>query len=278
MIPSNRSIRDILAVDVHAHYGPYKNSKNELVNTFMTEDAPFVSRCAEQANTRYMVVSPMAAFMPRGEKNDTVTANEDAVKVVDRTERFLQWVVIDPRKERTYEQAIQMLALPKCVGIKIHPEEHVYPILEHGRPLFEFAAERQAVVLAHSGEVNSLPADMLTLANDYPEMNLILAHLGNGDGDPTLQVRAIEASKHGNVYTDTSSGMSLMPNIIEWAVSEIGADRILYGSDVTCYFPPMMRARIDHASIGDNQKLKILRDNAVALLGLNMDDFGEIEA
>ena len=90
MIPSNRSIRDILAVDVHAHYGPYKNSKNELVNTFMTEDAPFVSRCAEQANTRYMVVSPMAAFMPRGEKNDTVTANEDAVKVVDRTERFCE--------------------------------------------------------------------------------------------------------------------------------------------------------------------------------------------
>ena len=273
MLENIRSIQDIPSVDVHAHYGPYKNAKHELINSFMTRDASFVARCAEQANTRYMVVSPMAAFMPRGEKNDTIRANEDAVRVVEQTERFLQWVVIDPRKKQTYEQAAEMLALPKCVGIKIHPEEHVYPILEHGRHLFEFAAEHKAVVLAHSGEGNSLPADMVVLANDYPEMNLILAHLGNGDGDPTLQVRAIQSSRHGNVYTDTSSGMSLLPNIIEWAVGEIGDDRILYGSDVTCYFPPMMRARIDHAHISDEQKRHILCDNAVTLLGLNQADF-----
>ena len=68
--------------------------------------------------------------------------------------------------------------------------------------------------------------------------------------------------------------MSMLPNLIEWAVGEVGADRILYGSDVSCYFPPMQRARIDHAHIRDDEKLKILRDNAVTLLGLNMDDFG----
>jgi predicted TIM-barrel fold metal-dependent hydrolase len=270
----NDSIRNVQAVDVHAHYGPYSNSPSDLINTFMTANAEFVARCAEQANTRYMVVSPMAAFMPRGDKNDTVAANEDAVQVVECTERFLQWVVIDPRKEQTYKQAQRMLALPKCVGIKIHPEEHVYPIVEHGRTVFEFAAAHKAVVLAHSGEFNSLPADMVKLANDYPEMSLILAHLGNGEGDPSRQVRAIQGSRHGNVYADTSSGMSMLPNLIEWAVGEVGADRILYGSDVSCYFPPMQRARIDHAHIRDDEKLKILRDNAVTLLGLNMDDFG----
>lgn len=273
MTASIDAIRSVQAIDVHAHYGPYLNSPYDLVNRFMTQDAAYVARCAEEANTRYMVVSPMAAFMPRGQNNDAVAANEDAVEVVARTERFLQWVVIDPRKEETYDQARRMLELPKCVGIKIHPEEHVYPVLEYGRRIFEFAAERKAVVLAHSGEPNSLPADLVTCANDFPETSLILAHLGNGEGDPSRQVRAIQSSRNGNVYTDTSSGMSAVPDLIEWAVGEIGADRILYGSDITCHFPPMLRARIDHAFIPEEAKIKILRDNAVALLGLDPGDF-----
>ena len=71
----------------------------------------------------------------------------------------------------------------------------MYPIVEHGREIFEFAARCQALVLAHSGQPYSLPKDFIPLANDFPEMSLILAHLGNGPDplspDPSLQVRAI---------------------------------------------------------------------------------------
>jgi hypothetical protein len=82
---------------VHGYYGPYENSDCDLINTFMTAEAKFVAQCAEQVNTRHMVVSPVAAFMRRGEQNDTVATHEDAVRAVGRTGRFLQWVVIDPR-------------------------------------------------------------------------------------------------------------------------------------------------------------------------------------
>ena len=51
-----------------------------------------------------------------------------------------------------------MLAQPQCVGIKIHPEEHGYPIREHARAIFEFAARYHTVVLTHSSEQNSLAA------------------------------------------------------------------------------------------------------------------------
>ena len=103
---------------MHAYYGPYENSDCDLINTFMTAEAKFVAQCAEQVNTRYMVVSPVAAFMRRGEQNDTVATHEDAVRAVGRTDRFLQWVVIDPRKEQTYDQAGQMLALPGASASK----------------------------------------------------------------------------------------------------------------------------------------------------------------
>jgi len=199
---------------------------------------------------------------------DPVAGNFNAARVVAETEGLRQWVVVDPTKPRTYEQAEEMLKLPRCVGIKIHPEEHGYPIREHGRAIFEFAARHRAVVLAHSSEHNSLAADFLPFADAFPEMKLILAHIGCGwDGDLTHQVRALEKCKHGNLFADTSSARSITPNLIEWAVRMVGADRVLYGTDSPLYFAPMQRARIDHADLSDQDKRLILCDNAIRLLG-----------
>jgi hypothetical protein len=162
-----------------------------------------------------------------------------------------------------------MLHLPHCVGIKIHPEEHCYPVREFGDDIFSFAAARRAVVLSHSGERNSLPADLAVFADRFPEVRLILAHLGCGwDDRLDHQVRAIQASRHGNIYCDTSSARSVMPALIEWAVTEIGAGRILYGTDSPLYSAAMQRARIDSAELSDADKQVILRDNAYRLLRL----------
>jgi len=98
---------------------------------------------------------------------------------------------------------------------------------------------------------------------------LILAHIGCSSGaDRTLQVRAIQQSRHGNICADTSSGSSIIPGLLEWAVNEAGADRVLFGTDTRLYWTAMYRARIDHADLGEEDKRKILRENAVALLGI----------
>src|SRR6185369_6163596 len=101
--------------------------------------------------------------------------------------------------------------------------------------LFSFFEDVDAPVMTHSGCPNSMPADFVPFANDHPTVHLLLAHLGNGAGDgqqrPDLQVRAIQAARHGNLWVDTSSARSVLPGLIEWAVKEIGAERILFGSD-----------------------------------------------
>jgi hypothetical protein len=258
----------IQAIDVHAHYGKYERGKGDIINDFMSGDAELVVRRARQANIRWTVVSPLEGLLPRRGGNP-VAGNLDAARTVAAIDGLLQWVVIDPLKPETYRQAEEMLRLPKCVGIKIHPEEHGYPIREHGSALFELAARHRSVVLAHSSEQNSLAADYVTFANRYPEMRLLIAHLGCGwDGDLTHQVRAIQQNKHGNLYTDTSSARSITPRLIEWAVAEIGADRILFGSDTPLYFTAMQRTRIDQADLSDHDKRLILRDNALRLLRL----------
>ena len=136
--------------------------------------------------------------------------------------------------------------------------------------LFGFAAKHSAVMISHSGEEQSIPEDFVPFANAFPEVRLILAHLGcTWDGDPSHQVRAIQACRHDNVFVDTSSARNIIPGLIEWAVQEIGSGKILYGTDSPLYFVPMQRVRIDRSGISAADKQKILHDNAASLLGLN---------
>ncbi len=258
----------VQAIDVHGHYGAYRSDKKPPMDEFCSADAATVVARARHAQICLTIVSPFLALMPRGQ-GDAVAGNEEARRIVGETEGLMQWVVVNPLAPKTFDQAAEMLALPQCAGIKIHPEEHRYAISEYGQQIFEFAAEHNAVVVTHSGEPNSMPEDYTPFVNDFPEATLILAHLGFGwDDDPTHQVRVLQASRHGNVYIDTSSGMSLTPRLIEWAVGEVGAERLLYGSDTPCYFAPMQRARIDHAEISTPEKRLILRDNAIGLFQL----------
>jgi hypothetical protein len=227
-------------------------------------------RRARDVNIVLTIVSPLSALLPRFH-GDAVAGNTEAARVVSQTPGLKQYVVIDPRRAETYVQAKAMLAQPQCAGIKIHPEEHGYPIREHAQVIFEFAARHRAVVLTHSSEQNSLAADFIPWADAFPEMRLILAHIGCGwDGDLTHQVRAIQQSRHGNVYADTSSARSIVPGLIEWAVREVGAERVLFGTDTPLYHTAMQRARIEQADLPDEAKRLILRDNAVRLFGLSI--------
>lgn len=255
----------IQAIDVHGHYGEYSNAAHPLANEFRSGDLNLVARRAAQARTELTVVSPLKALMPRG-RSDVERGNEDAARRVPEYPSLRFYVVVDPLREQTFRQAECMLQQPQCVGIKIHPEEHLYSIREHGRVIFEFAQKHDAVILTHSGEERSLPGDFVPCADDFPEVKLILAHLGCGfDGDPSHQVRAIQKTKSENVFVDTSSAQSITPNLIEWAVGEIGAEKVLYGTDTPLYCASMQRTRIDEAEISSEARRLILRENALRL-------------
>ncbi len=136
----------IQAIDVHGHLAKSERGGEDLVNEFMTGDGNVVVRRARRANIALTIVSPLEALLPRGHGN-AAGGNRNAARICAETPGLLQYVVIDPRQAETYTQAAEMLELPTCVGIKIHPEEHIYPIQEYGDAIFEFAARHKAVVL-----------------------------------------------------------------------------------------------------------------------------------
>lgn len=170
------------------------------------------------------------------------------------TDWVYQWVVIDPRQEKTYAQAEQMLGHPKVLGIKIHPSYHGYDLLDHGDSLFAFAEKHEAVVLMHPQHIPDMPR----FADKYPGMKLIIAHLGSED-----HVEAVAAAKHGNIYLDSSAGGASLNNVIEYAVSRIGSEKILFGTDT--YACSYSYPRIALADLTMEDKENILWKNALLL-------------
>ena len=97
----------------------------------------------------------------------------------------------------------------------------------------------------------------------YPNITFIIAHTG---ASYALARRVIKLAKEfDNVvleitYTTTGRGM------IEFLVNEVGADRILYGSDLPMRDPTPQLAWVCYAKIPVEDKKKILAENIKRIL------------
>ena len=86
-------------------------------------------------------------------------------------------------------------------------------------------------------------------------LNSLIAHLGG--------INQVRQAKYGNIYIDTSGSSSNMNNVIEEAVKVAGSEKILFGTDTySCAF---QRGRIEYARIPFEDKVNILRNNALRL-------------
>ena len=259
-------IRAIPAIDIHSHFGEWeRDAAREPGRELIAGGRADLREQMRLSNIALSVNSHFYGIFPRG-GGDAVEGNRRCVAAVEREENLLMWAILNPLQPESFAQVEALLLHPKCIGIKLHPEEHRYPIADYGERIYEFAAKHRAVIDTHSGEALSMPEEFAVFANRYPEVTTIVSHLGCGyDGAFDHQIRAVQRSVHGNLYTDTSSGKSLFCNLLERAVREIGSERILFGTDAGCYFSPMQRARVDCAQIGDEEKKNILYRNALRL-------------
>jgi len=253
------------AIDVHGHFGLYDRGVGGLTDQMMSGSIEVIRRRAQAADICLTVVSALRAFMPYG--GDVLRGNEDAREIAEKNPDIRFWTVLDPRIRETYKQVESLLTHPRCKGIKIHPTDHGYEIRDYGDKIFEFAAQHKAIIMTHSGCPGSFPEDFIPFANRYSNVSLILAHLGNSaDGNLSRQVYALKRAKNENVYIDTSSAKSINSGLIEWAVSEVGARRLVFGTDTPLYFAACQKARIEYAEIDEEAKQAILFGNASQLL------------
>lgn len=129
------------------------------------------------------------------------------------------------------------------------------------------AAELQAPVLQHTwhkitgnlpGESTSV--DLANLASRHPDATIICGHTG---GDWELGIRAIRP--HKNVYADLGGG-DPTAGFTEMVVRELGAERVLFGSDIPGRSFGSQLAKVYGAQISEEEKRLIFGENLKRIL------------
>ena len=126
------------------------------------------------------------------------------------------------------------------------------PILEHAGYLTDPPQSSRQPNLSHAG-------DFVELAARYPEAMLIEAHVGGG-GDWEWAIKTLRHSP--SVYLDTS-GSVIDEGMIEMAVRELGAERLLFGTDMTMEGGV---GKVMGARITESQREAIFWENMAAIL------------
>jgi len=134
-------------------------------------------------------------------------------------------------------------------------------------PIAERAIALQVPILQHEwlkaggnqpGE--STPYDVVELARRHPNLQIVCAHTG---GDWELGIRVIRSTK--NVYAGMA-GFDPTSGATEMAVRELGAERVIYGSDVGGRSFASQLAKVLGAEIPEYAKALIAGGNLRRLL------------
>ena len=153
-------------------------------------------------------------------------------------------------------------------GIKIYPGYAGKPLSDPcWDPVFRFAEQRRVPVLSHSWVGPGLcgPDLFAAVAERFPDLTLVLGHAG-GTAEGRQQAMAA-ARTHPNLYLEIASSYR-DDGSIEAMVEGVGADRVLFGSDLPLMDPRIHIGRVLCASIDEEAKAQILGGNAARLLGL----------
>jgi len=181
--------------------------------------------------------------------------------------RVLGYCYVNPGYGReALEEIRRCIADRGFIGIKLYNEYTcTEPVVF---PIVELAIELRVPILHHAGHSHYFVEDqprmsdgrhLAELARRYPEATLICAHIcGGGDWEWT-----IKALRHApNVWLDTSGSVT-DEGTVEMAARVLGADRLVFGCDMSM---TAGMGRIRGADLSSKDKQKILGGNMMRLL------------
>lgn len=246
-IPDSRPL-----IDVHAHYGPWPGLPNPYVSI---ED--LVETC-ERYKIRHVCLSSTLAI-----GYDMVEGNARLAEAIEGREGLHGYVVIHPGyAAESLAEMKEYFQNPQFVGAKLHPKHAGYQIdCDEARPLLEYLVEQGKPLLEHTWFDEMCLATGIA-ADLFPELVIIMGHMGGDTWEKALEV----AADRPNVYLELCSGLSPWGKM-ERSVAMVGAERLLFGTDLTLLEPGYTLGLVTGAEIGEREKRMILYGNGKRLMG-----------
>jgi hypothetical protein len=238
-------------IGVHPDFPAYQADANAMVAVM------------DQLNIeRLAVTSTLACY------NDCPRGNAEIEAVLRRhPDRFFGYVTVNPNPPGQAVAELERWAGFHCPPlIKLHPGLHKYPVHgEHYKPIWDYANQHEAVVLVHTwdSDPNCGPLLFPPIAKAHPKARILLGHSGVTWRGIMQAMEAAEAAP--NLFLDLASSQHHRL-ILEKCARRVGAERILFGSDMPFLEASMTLAHVLTAKISDAEKEKILRTNFLTLV------------
>lgn len=226
-----------MLIDVHAHFFPEQSLRADW-----REYNASRLRAGERIGVTIHVTSTLGTFGRRSptyfpSPADLVVGNDFSLALArEHPARVRCYACVNPNYTEHALAEIARCQAAGMIGIKLAASRRANdPLLD---PVCGLARELGWPILHHiwqgrrrdwPGQEASDGAELCELAKRHQQVNFILAHVGGG-GDWRHTLAA--ARPHRNVYLDLS-GSGVDGGMLEACLAAAGADRLLWGSDMT---------------------------------------------
>lgn len=253
--------------DAHCHINAYSGTPAERTGKML--------EVADRMGVRRLCIFMGTEFHYEPDPDQLRHANDEVLEAVAAwPDRLLGWVYLNPKLlELSLAELDRCIANGPMVAIKLWVAQNCDTFEVDA--IVRRAAELKAPVFQHTWQkiTGNLPGessavDLARLAERHPDATIICGHTG---GDWELGVRAIRPYK--NVYADLAGG-DPTAGFTEMAVRELGADRVIFGSDIPGRSFASQLAKVTGARIGDSEKELILSGNIKRILGPILESKG----
>jgi len=251
--------RHPIVIDAHAHFG-YMGSDGQRDISF--EDT---LAAADEAGIDKLCVSSVEAIefdMEKGNKQIYQLMKQYPNRVIGFA--GVPTPYFGKKGVEEVQRAVEVYGMKGLGELVTTPG---YPIdIPQWIAILEKAATLKVPALVHAS-----PGPCGRAAERVPEVTILLAHMGTGLGLEVGEwLDAIEMAKtHPNVYLETCTSITDYGQI-EMAVNELGADRIVFGTDTPLLDPAVQKAKITGAEISAEARQLILGSTMARLLNISV--------
>jgi uncharacterized protein len=247
--------------DLHCHIGGMPGEKPEA-------RLEHLLRYADRMGVERLCLSMGMEWDPDPPPEKLRHDNDDVLRAIRaHPDRAFGFVYLNPRHtQASLDELNRCVRDGPMVGVKLWVAQRCNAA--ELDPIVARATELKAPILQHTwlkitgnlpGE--STPVDLAELAGRHPEAILVCGHSG---GDWEVGIRAIAPRK--NVCADLAGG-DPTAGLTEMAVRELGAERVLYGSDAGGRSFASQLGKVFGARIPDRARRLVLAENLKRLLG-----------
>lgn len=219
--------------------------------------------CVEEVPLERIYVSGIPGYHPTAEQ--MIAANDEVHTFLKMCPSARGLIYLNPALEaRAMDEFKRCVDLGFCM-VKLWMATRASD--PRNFPIYEAAIERRMPVLLHAFEFRfdhapnqTNAVDFREAATRYPECTFIMAHMSGNF------VTGVEAAVGlSNAYVDLCGTYGEL-GMVDYAVERLGADRVLFGSDMPGSDVYHNIGKVTGAAITPEQRAMILHDNAARIL------------